>query len=344
MTQAKDKRIEEGRKLLDHYEQGAAASVETTEEADEVDLRYDDLQSFMAENAHYFLYDLPRRIEELEEGFRRIQAIECAQAPDDDEYGYLTCNADGFNSALQECQSIAASPLSEQPETGERTPEQKSAFDQLLKDDGELYDDKTKLQYSLGNGLRGNVYGWFSSDEEAWDALRASFNRSFPSDGGRIVCLTKELFQCNSLVDYPTDEIPPQAHGDVERVDLEAIKDAFFKHWPTDTDQTGEVYSRPPDGLTADQIDACFRAAISAMRPVPVDRELEFAWTREGEILVGYNPRSEEGGWIRVGVVTKAVSKLEAERENALRALADAREKIVSVNAVLLSAIEGVKP
>lgn len=62
-----------------------------------------------------------------------------------------------------------------------------------------------------------------------------------------------------------------------------------------------------------------------------VERELEFAWTREGEILVGYNPRSEEGGWVRVGVVTKAVSKIEAERDEALESLAGARQMICAV-------------
>ena len=97
-------------------------------------------------------------------------------------------------------------------ETGER----EAAMDQLLKDDGELYDEKAKSWYSLGNALRGHIHGWFSSDEEAWDALRASFNERFPSDSGRAVYLTKELFIANSSAGYP--DTPPQTHGDVERV------------------------------------------------------------------------------------------------------------------------------
>ena len=57
------------------------------------------------------------------------------------------------------------------------------------------------------------------------------------------------------------------------------------------------------------------------------DKQLEFAWMRDGQVLVGYNPRSEEGGWVPVGDVTRAVRKIEAERDEALALLEAASKK-----------------
>ena len=61
------------------------------------------------------------------------------------------------------------------------------------------------------------------------------------------------------------------------------------------------------------------------------ERQLEFAWTREGKILVGYNARYEGGGWVSLGDVTKAVQRLEREREEALALLVDARQRLEMV-------------
>lgn len=60
-------------------------------------------------------------------------------------------------------------------------------------------------------------------------------------------------------------------------------------------------------------------------------RDLEFAQTREGKVLVGYNPHSEEGGWVSLGDVTAAVRKIERERDDALSLLADAKRIIASI-------------
>lgn len=145
-------------------------------------------------------------------------------------------------------------------ETGER----EAAMDQLLKDDGELYDEKAKSWYSLGNALRGHIHGWFSSDEEAWDALRASFNERFPSDSGRTVYLTKELFIANSSAGYP--DTPPHTHGDVERV-AKAIS-PYLQRSYSGTNPDVDDQARGRD--TALHVAGL---AISAMHPVSVDRE-----------------------------------------------------------------------
>ena len=227
MTQAKDKRIEEGRKLLDQYE-AAKEKHGQAQEAEQTDLFV-----WFINNRHHLF----QRIEELEEALNDVSRFTPkmaenlanwidGKAPHDVAQGALRRLADNLR---------RAAPLLEQPETDQdslhvdetckenresfacsETGEREAAMDQLLKDDGELYDEKAKSWYSLGNALRGHIHGWFSSDEEAWDALRASFNERFPSDSGRAVYLTKELFIANSSAGYP--DTPPQTHGDVERV------------------------------------------------------------------------------------------------------------------------------
>tara|TARA_R100000365_G_scaffold2438_1_gene7694 strand:+ start:2736 stop:2930 length:195 start_codon:yes stop_codon:yes gene_type:complete len=55
-------------------------------------------------------------IERLREALGRIKAIKKADFPseDEDEYGFETCSADGYNTALQACQEIANAALSKQ--------------------------------------------------------------------------------------------------------------------------------------------------------------------------------------------------------------------------------------
>lgn len=247
MTQAKDKRIEEGRKLLaganealaEHEALGPYTGDRNQghPEAEAKDLRASmSLSGHLRENARYFLYDLPRRIEELEEGFRRIQAIERAQAPDDDEYGYLTCNADGFNIALQECQSIAASLISEQPETGELA-------------DSYLYHNPDS--------------GWEISANHPVDSGEVP-------DADHIEPISAQVH--NLLTEAWSRPDTPQAHGDVERVE-EALMACLRRGGDLEPDNPEDEANRfwEFEGLV-DPAELA-RTALSAMRPVSVDRE-----------------------------------------------------------------------
>jgi len=65
-----DPRITKGCELLVAYEAGCLAQIESTEDRDELEQRHDDLQEFLADNADFFLRDLPARVAELEEGLR----------------------------------------------------------------------------------------------------------------------------------------------------------------------------------------------------------------------------------------------------------------------------------
>lgn len=101
-------------------------------------------------------------------------------------------------------------------------------------------------------------------------------------------------------------------------------------------------YKHTPE---AEVVVTTYLSALEAkgMVIVPSSKQLEFARTREGAILVGYNPRSEEGGWVCVGNVTTAVTKIEAERDEALDSLAKAKQRIAAVRIATgdLSATDG---
>lgn len=78
-------------------------------------------------------------------------------------------------------------------------------------------------------------------------------------------------------------------------------------------------------------------AAIEAagVRLVVASCELEFARMADGTVKVGYNPRTEEGGWTLIGDVTKAVTAIEAQRDNALRDLDAANQLVIRARAAL---------
>lgn len=71
------------------------------------------------------------------------------------------------------------------------------------------------------------------------------------------------------------------------------------------------------------------------------ERKLEFAWTRDGRILVGYNPRTEEGGWVNLGDVTEAVTRLEKERDEALALLNITRQRATAFNSAIQELLNG---
>ena len=75
--------------------------------------------------------------------------------------------------------------------------------------------------------------------------------------------------------------------------------------------------------------------ALREERADIVGRDLEFARMADGTIKVGYNPRTEEGGWTLIGDVTKAVTAIEAQRDNALRDLDAANQLVIRVRAAL---------
>ena len=62
-----------------------------------------------------------------------------------------------------------------------------SRRDRLLS--GKLGRYAMKKKYNLGNSLRGSFYGKFNNHTEAWKALTAQFERSYPSESkaGRYV-------------------------------------------------------------------------------------------------------------------------------------------------------------
>lgn len=115
--------ITEGQRLLEAYE---AEPDFIAKSADDPEL---DLAKFFIEHAHFFLHDLPKRVGELEEGARWIASH--------DNFG-LTDGTQATRKCIDALVQRAASLLSSTPE--ERTPEQKAALDELLKDDDELYD------------------------------------------------------------------------------------------------------------------------------------------------------------------------------------------------------------
>ena len=90
-----------------------------------------------------------------------------------------------------------------------------------------------------------------------------------------------------------------------------------------------------------DCIKVLLALEAAGVRLVPVEgRELEFARMSDGTIKVGYNPRTEEGGWALVGDVTKAVTAIEAQRDEALRALGAAKHRLENVRTVLIDGDE----
>jgi len=113
-------------------------------------------------------------------------------------------------------------------------------------------------------------------------------------------------------------------------------------------DSAREAFRSGHGDIHADPIANAITAYLSALSAkgmviVPSSKQLEFARTREGTILVGYTPRSEEGGWVCVGNVTTAVTKIEAERDEALDSLAKAKQRIAAVRIATgdLSASDG---
>jgi hypothetical protein len=58
-----------------------------------------------------------------------------------------------------------------------------------------MRDVSGKAYYDLGNCLRGYFSGRFWTDQEAWNALSARFDRGYPSHKGREVELRKIVRQ-----------------------------------------------------------------------------------------------------------------------------------------------------
>ncbi|MCK5021183.1 MAG: hypothetical protein KAS32_29505 [Candidatus Peribacteraceae bacterium] len=79
--------------------------------------------------------------------------------------------------------------------------------------------------YYLGNLLRGYFEGEFESIEEAWNALCARFNQSFPSTGGRYVYLWIE-----KVNEYGFNDATPCKKGisNVDEVSDEQLKRCIY--------------------------------------------------------------------------------------------------------------------
>ena len=67
-----------------------------------------------------------------------------------------------------------------------------------------------RQSYSLGNCLRGYIYGHFETDEEAWNVLRVQFDLAFPSRAGREVELRR-----NTILQASTRHSYEEALADV---------------------------------------------------------------------------------------------------------------------------------
>ena len=176
-----------------------------------------------------------QRIAELEEGFRRIQAIERAQAPDDDEYGYLTCNADGFNDALQECQGIAASLLSQT-----ETPVEETGGEKMLP--CPFCGDPPSEMHTHHKKHLPKIY-WCECDGYSTQADEDDAD-----------------YRTAQEWNDPEWREPAQETGDVERV----AKDA--------AERAAKNSGAPAEMLYAPILFA-LRDGLAAMRPVSVDRE-----------------------------------------------------------------------
>ena len=96
-------------------------------------------------------------------------------------------------------------------------------------------------------------------------------------------------------------------------------------------------FSTAYDGVMDDARAALAAIEAAGVRLVPVEAsyDLEFARMADGTIKVGHNPRTEEGGWALVGDVTKAVTAIEAQRDQALRDLDAANQRLSNVFAAL---------
>lgn len=89
------------------------------------------------------------------------------------------------------------------------------------------------------------------------------------------------------------------------------------------------------DSSRVDPLLVALEAAGVRLVPSEAICDLEFARMADGTIKVGYNPRTEEGGWALVGDVTKSVTAIEAQRDQALRDLDAANQRLSNVFAAL---------
>lgn len=99
---------------------------------------------------------------------------------------------------------------------------------------------------------------------------------------------------------------------------------------------------RSADEMVTFMLMPAIRAYLAALAedgwklvPVEASYDLEFARMADGTVKVGYNPRTEEGGWTLVGDVTKSVIAIEAQRDQALRDLDAANQRLSNVFAAL---------